>query len=84
MGRDQPGAGIGGEDDLEQIARVQTEDGAAVGADVADPFEPLLEDGRCGEGGEKDHVMDLAHLPLFFIDAADLAGEDEEGLALAG
>ena len=40
---DQVAGGVGLEDDLEQVARVEAEDGAAVGADVADLLQPGLQ-----------------------------------------
>ena len=41
MGRDQAGARARLEHDLEQVARVEAEDGAAVGVQVADALQAL-------------------------------------------
>ena len=58
---------------LEQVAAVQPEDGAAVRPDVADCLEPRGELVRRLEAGQEDHVMYLARLAVALIDRADLA-----------
>jgi len=71
--RDKDAVAVGFEHDLQQVAAVQAEDRPAVGADVADAFQSLLEFLHRIQRRKKDHVVNFAHLAVFFIDAADLA-----------
>ena len=76
--------GIGVEDDLEQVARIEAEDGAAVGADIADPLQTGLQLLDCVKRRRKDHVMDLAGLTTSLVDIADLAAQHEAHRRVTG
>ena len=84
MSRDQVGLGIGFQYDLEQIAGVQPQDGAAVGTDVADFFQLDLECLHRFQGGEEHHIVDLADFIEFLVDIADLAGQHKAHFSPAG
>ena len=76
--------GIDVEDDLEQVARIEAQNRAAVGADVADFFQRSLDFCHGVEVRREDHVMDLARLAVLFIDAADFAAQQEAHGRMAG
>ena len=77
VGGDQAAGGVGVEHDLEQVARIEAEDGATVGTDIADPLQPGLQPFHSIERRRKDHIMNLAGLTAALVDVADLAAEDE-------
>ena len=80
VGGDEMAAFVHSEDDFEQVAAVQSQDGATVGADVADLLQFDLYFFHGGEGREEDEVVHLAHGVVAFVDVADLAAEDEAHL----
>ena len=68
-------------DDLEQVARVQAEDRAPVGADVADAFEPWPgASATASSVGAKTTLCTLRVGAVALVDVADLAGEHEAHL----
>ena len=60
MRRDEIGVGTGRQRDLEKVARVEPEDRAAVGSDVADARQAL---GNALGGREVRRVDEMVHLP---------------------
>ncbi len=63
--------------DLQQVAGIETEDGAAVGLDVADGGEPAVDPLRAREIRGKEDVVDLAHPIMPLVDGADFRGEEK-------
>jgi hypothetical protein len=84
VGWDQEGVGRGLEDDLEEVPRIDPQDGAAVGLDVADGGQPRGDAGGALEVGREDQVVDLADPVAPLIDAADLDLQQEADRAPAG
>ena len=76
--------GIGVEDDLKQVAGIQAEDGATVGANVADPLQPGLQPFHRIERRRKDDVVDLSGLTTALVNVADLAAQHEAHRRVAG
>jgi hypothetical protein len=68
------------EGDLEQVARVQAQDGPAVGAEVADPSERGGEPGHRVQVGQIDQVVHLARMVVALVDRGDLDAQREPGL----
>jgi len=81
---DERAARINLQDDFQEVATVQPQDGPAVGADVADAFEPRLQPFQRGKGGHKDQVMDLADSVVLLVDVADLAAQQKAHRPLTG
>ena len=63
--------------DFEQVTGVETQDGAAVGLDVADPGQDAVDPFRRGEIRHIEQVVNLAHRAVSFVNGADLGGEQE-------
>ena len=77
-------AGAGLQRQLQQVPAVQSQDGPAVGADVADGLQPGRELVRRLQRGQEDQVVDLSSLAVALVDAADLPGDDEPGRPSGG
>ena len=75
---------VDGEDDFEQVARIQAEDGAAIRPNVADSFQRGLDFRHGVEIGRADDVMNLARLAVTLVDVADFAGQEKAHRRLAG
>ena len=77
VGRDQVAAGVHLKHDLQQVAAVEAQDRATVGADVADLLQFRLQP----RGGlERRREDDVVHLPgalVLLVDVADLAADQE-------
>ena len=84
VGGEEDGLGAALQGDGEEVAAGEAEDGAAVGMEVADGFQPAGELFGFMERGEQEEVVDLAGLAALLVDGADLAREDEAGLGRAG
>ncbi len=84
MGRNQVILGVDGQDDFEQVARVEPQNGPAIGADVADFFQRSLYFFNRRQRGRKNNVVDFAGALKFFVDAADLAGQHKTDGGVAG
>jgi hypothetical protein len=75
--RDQKRIGRRFQGDFEQVARIQAEDGPAVGFDVPDAGQ-ARGDARGGlEIGRIEQVVHLAHPIAALVDAADLDRQEE-------
>ena len=63
--------------DLQQVAAVQPQDRAPVGADVADLLQLHLQAGGGVERGREHDVVHLAGAVVLLVDVADLAADQE-------
>ena len=79
MGRDDQGVGIGFQDHFEDMFGIQTEDGAAVGSHISQGPQASGELFGGFKGGQEHQGMHLPGQAVFFVDAADFAGDDETG-----
>jgi len=77
VGRHEVAALARAEHDLQEVAAVEPQDGAPVGADVADPSQALREAPGNVEVRGVDHVVDLARAPVTLVDGRDLHLEHE-------
>ena len=77
VGGHQIGVRAGLQRDLQQIARVQSEDRAPVRGQVPDPAERGVEAGHGVEIGQVDEVVDLARTVVALVDRGDLHAEHE-------
>ena len=84
VSRDEEGPITHAQDDLEKVSGIQAQDGTAVGAEVADPAETVIEPVNRVEVGQEDQVVDFPRFPFPLVNAADLAGENEPGWCPAG
>ena len=82
MGGHQFGSGTGIKSQFQQVAAVQSENGASVRANVADRFEPCRKLVCCIQRGQQNQVVDLARPAVPFVDAADFAGDDKAGASV--
>ena len=82
VGRDQLGQGVGGQNQLQDVLGVQTQNGPAVRGQVAagrqGRAEPL---GRLKRGHQDDDV-DFAHPLVLFVNTGDFSAEQEADLGL--
>ena len=82
VGRDQLGQGVGGQNQLQDVLGVQTQNGPAVRGQVAagrqGRAEPL---GRLKRGHQDDDV-DFAHPLVLFVNTGDFAAEQEADFGL--
>ena len=81
MGRDDQGVGIGFQDHFQDMFGIQTKDGAAVGGDIAQGPQASGEFFSGLQGGQEHQGMHLPGQTVFFVDAADFAGDDKAGSA---
>ena len=84
MRRHQIGVGTRVERDLQQVARVEPEDRAAVGGDVADARKALGDAVGTREIGRVDEVMDFARAPGLLVDRGNFHFEHEAHVGAAG
>ena len=77
MRRHQIGVRTGFERDLQEIAGIETEDGAAVGGDIADAREARRHAVDGIEVGRIDQVMDFAGAVALLVDGGDFHLEHE-------
>jgi hypothetical protein len=82
--RHEVGVRPGVERHFQQIARIEAEDGPAVGSDVADPREAGRQPVGAGEIGQIDQVVDLARALALLVDGRNLGGEHEAHRRPAG
>ena len=75
--RHEKGQGVGLEHQLQQIARIQAKDGAAVGMQIAELGQALAEAFRRLKGGHEHQVVHFAHPAAALVNGADLALEHE-------
>ena len=83
VGRNQVAAGVRLQHDLEQVAAVEAQDRAPVGADVADLLQLLLQPRDSVERGSEDDVVHLAGAVVLLVDVADLAADQKAHAAAA-
>ena len=74
MGGDQHGLRAGLQGNLHQVPAVQAQNGPSVRVQVADGLQPEGELLRRLQGGQQDHIMNLAGAPVLFVDGADFPG----------
>ena len=84
VGRQEIGVRSALQRDLQEIARVEPEDWAAVGGDVADRRQPGREAVDGVEVRRVDQVVDLPGLLAFLVDRGDLGGEHESRQSACG
>lgn len=76
--RDHDPGGRAFQHNFQQVARIQTQDGATVRGQVADLRQAQGKALRILQGGHKDQVVDFAHLPQALVDGADFRLEQKE------
>src|SRR3989339_904908 len=77
MGRHQKTVSCLFEEDLQQVAGIQTQDGPAVRFDVADRGQFGVETFNRLKIRGKEQIVDLADLAVALVDVADLGGKYE-------
>ncbi len=68
--------------DLQQVARVEAQNGPAIGAEIADARETLVQAPGAVQIGDINQVMHLARLAVLLIDRGDLHLEHKTDVAL--
>ena len=84
MGGDEDVVFVGLQDDLQQVPGIQPQDGAAVGGDVAELSQLVLDLLYGLEVRGQDHMVNLAGLVALLVDGADLRGEHETNVPVGG
>jgi hypothetical protein len=84
MRGDEKGVGRGCERDFQEIARIEAEDRAPVGFDVADAGQARRHARRGLEVGRVDEIVYLAHPIATAVDAADLDRQHETNRGATG
>ncbi len=69
--------------DLQQVAAIQSQDRPAVGVEVADSCQSVVELINGGEVWQRHDVVNFARAAVLLVDGADLHGEEKAHLTAA-